>query len=174
MKEIVLKYGIAGGIVISAPMFIIVPNIDSIGFDKGENILFTTMILSFLAIYLGIGANRKKLGGGYIGFRSAFITGLLITVLISSFYVAASMFLFYKIAPDFNDKYNAFMLLQLKAQHASQQDINLFTSGIEQGKNQSAFITAAMTFMKPVTFGLFFTGTSSLILRKKPFAPQAN
>jgi hypothetical protein len=174
MKEIVLKYGIAGGIVIAAPMFIIIPNIDSIGFDKGENILFTTMIISFLAIYLGIGANRKKLGGGNIGFRSAFVTGLLITVLISSFYVAASMFLFYKIAPDFTDKYNAFMLQQMKAQHISQQQITEYATNIEQGKTQNPFITAAMTFMKPVTFGLFFTVSSSLILRKKPFTPQAN
>jgi hypothetical protein len=174
MKQIVLKYGIIGGIVIATPMFIIIPEIDSVGFEKGETILFTTMIVSFLSIYLGIGANRKKLGGGYIGFRSAFLTGLLITIVVSAFYVTGNMLLFYKISPDFPDKYNTFMLSQMKASHFTQVQINDYTTNYVNGRNQGAFVNAAMMFMKPLTFGLFFTLSSSLILRKKEFTPRLN
>jgi hypothetical protein len=174
MKQIALKYGIIGGIVIALPMFMIIPNIDSIGFEKGETILFTTMIVSFLSVYLGIGANRKKLGGGYIGFRSAFTTGLLITVIVSAFYVISNMLLFYQITPDFPDKYNTFMLSQMKASHFTQEQINEYVSNYEAGKKQGAFVNAAMMFMKPLTFGLFFTLSSSLILRKKQFTPTLN
>ncbi|HSY75794.1 MAG TPA: DUF4199 domain-containing protein, partial [Bacteroidia bacterium] len=135
MRKIVLQYGITGGIVIATPMFIIIPNIESIGFEKGETILFTTMIISFLSTYLGIGANRKKLGG-YIGFRTAFLTGLLITVVVSAFYVTGNMLLFYKISPDFPDKYNTFMLSQMKASHFTQAQINEYVANYETGKNQ--------------------------------------
>lgn len=158
---------------IAAPMFIIIPNIDSIGFEKGETILFITMIFSFIAIYLGIGSMRKMLGGN-IGFRNAFLTGMLISVLISVFYVASSMLLFYQISPNFVNKYDAFALTQLKAAHSSQEEINSYTTNIEKGKNQSLYIMAAMTFMKPLTFGLFFTLSSSLILRKKEFNSSSN
>ena len=173
MKKIVLQYGIMGGIVIATPMFIIIPNIESIGFEKGETILFTTMIISFLSTYLGIGANRKKLGG-YIGFRTAFLTGLLITIVVSAFYVTGNMLLFYKISPDFPDKYNTFMLSQMKVSHFTQAQINEYVTNYETGKNQGSFINAAMMFMKPLTFGLFFTLSSSLILRKKEFTPRLN
>jgi hypothetical protein len=174
MRQIALKYGIIGGIVIALPMFIIIPNIDSIGFEKGVTILFTTMIFSFLAVYLGIGANRKKLGRGNIGFRSAFITGILITVIISTFYVASSLLLFYKITPDFLDKYSTFSLNQMKANHPTQGQINEYIKNYEESKKQGSFIIAAMMFMKPLTFGLFFTLSSSLILRKKEFTPRLN
>ncbi|MGP8216718.1 MAG: DUF4199 domain-containing protein [Bacteroidia bacterium] len=174
MRQIVLKYGIAGGILIAAPMFIIIPNIDSIGFDKGETLLFMTMVFSFITVYLGIGSNRKKLGNGYIGFRSAFLTGVLISIVISVFYVASSMLLFYKIAPDFVGKYDAYFLSQMKAANSSEQQINAYMANMEKGKNESLFIIAAMTLMKPLTFGLFFTLSSSLILRKKEFQPRLN
>jgi hypothetical protein len=174
MRELILKYGIAGGIIISAPMFIIVPNIDSIGFDRGETILFTTMIISFLAVYLGIGANRKRLGGN-IGFRDSFTSGLLISVVISTIYIASYMLIFYKLEPGFIDKLNAFAISQMKTAHYSQKEIDAYTAGTAKGKDDNLFVIAAMAFIKPLTFGLFFTLSSSLILRKKDFTtPSAN
>lgn len=173
MKELILKYGLIGGIVIAAPMFIIIPNIDAIGFDKGEAILHITMIISFLVAYLGIGAYRKKLGG-YIGFRQALTTGLMISVLMSVFYAIAFGLISYVISPDYTDKYNVFALSQLKALKAPQTQIDEFVKGIQQGKLQSPFVTAAFAFFQPLTFGLFFTVSSSFILRKKEFNPSAN
>ncbi len=174
MREIALKYGIIGGIVISAPMFIIIPNIDSIGMGNGITILFVSMIVSFLAVYLGIGENRKKLGGGNIGFRSAFTTGMLITVLISFFYIASYMLLYYRIEPGFVDKSNAFMVEQMKLTHTKQDEINAFIANTAKEKDQNLFVLAAFAFMKPLTFGLFFTLSSSLILRKKEFSVRDN
>lgn len=173
MKEVVLKYGLIGGLVLAAPMFIIIPNIDSIGFEKGETILFTTMIVSFLAIYIGIGSYRKKLGG-YIGFRQALATGLMITIFMSVFYVAAFNLLSYVISPNFPDKYTNFMVSQMKLQHKSQTEIDNYLKSITAGKSQSSFITLALSFITPITYGLFFTISSSFILRKKEFTPSAN
>jgi len=175
MRQIALKYGIIGGALITIPMFIVIPNIDSIGFDKGITILFISMIVSFISVFLGIGSVRKNVGGGYIGFRLAFATGIIITVITSVFYVIASMLLFYVITPEFNTKYNAFIISQMQVMHSPQADIDKFTAdAAKQLSNQNMFVNAALILIKPIMFGMFFTFPSSLILRKKEFPATLN
>jgi hypothetical protein len=170
MKQIALKYGIIGGLLMSIPMFIIIPLIDSIGFENGTTILFVSMMLSFIAIYLGINSVRKNVGGGYIGFRSAFITGLVITVIMSVIYTAAFMLEINVFSPAFADKYDAYILTQMKTLHATQADIDKFTADAAiRHASRNLFVNAAMQIMKPLLFGGFFTFSSSLILRKKEF-----
>jgi hypothetical protein len=162
MRQIALKFGIVGGVLITVPMFIIIPHIDSIGFDKGITILFISMVISSV---------RKNVGGGYIGFRQAFVTGIIITVITSVFYVAASLVLYNLIRPDFTEKLNAFAAAQMKAAHSPQADINKFT---ESETKQNIFVITAMMFIKPLMLGLFFTFPSSLILRKQKFPASLN
>ncbi|HTA83922.1 MAG TPA: DUF4199 domain-containing protein [Bacteroidia bacterium] len=175
MKQIAIKFGIIGGILITVPMLIIIPNIDSIGFDKGITILFISMIVSFISVFLGIGSVRKNVGDGYIGFRMAFATGIIITVITSVCYVIVSLLLFYVITPSFNTKYNAFIVSQMQAMHSPQADIDKFTTdAANQLSNPNIFVNAVLIFIKPLMFGMFFTFPSSLILRKKEFTPTLN
>jgi hypothetical protein len=175
MRQIALKYGIIGGALITIPLFIVIPNIDSIGFDKGITILFVSMIVSFISVFLGIGSVRKNVGGGFIGFRMALITGIIITVITSVFYVIASMLLFYVISPEFNKNYNAFIVSQMQAMHRPPDEISKFSAdATKQLSNKNLILYAALILIKPIMLGIFFTIPSTFILRKREFPTRLN
>ncbi len=48
MKRIVLTFGLIAGGILSAMMLLTVPFMDSIGFEKGAIIGYTSMVLAFL------------------------------------------------------------------------------------------------------------------------------
>jgi hypothetical protein len=50
MKKTVLTFGLIGGAIMVTMMFATMPFIDKIGFDKGEIIGYTTMILAFMLL----------------------------------------------------------------------------------------------------------------------------
>ena len=69
MKKTVLTFGLISGALLSMMMLATLPFLDRIGFDKGEVIGYTTMVLSFLFVYFGIKSYRDNVGGGTVGFR---------------------------------------------------------------------------------------------------------
>jgi hypothetical protein len=90
-------------------------------------------------------------------------------------YVLASMVLFHLITPGFNEKYNSFILSQMKIMHRPQAEIDKFTAeAAKQVTDQNIFVSAALIFIKPVMFGFFFTFSSALILRKKEVSATLN
>jgi Protein of unknown function (DUF4199) len=74
MKKTVLTFGLIGGAILAAMMFATLPFMDKIGFDRGEIIGYTTMILAFLLVFFGIRSYRENVGGGQItfGLRSGY------------------------------------------------------------------------------------------------------
>ena len=88
MRKIVLTFGLIAGAVLSVMMLLTLPFMDRIGFDKGEIIGYTTMVLAFLMVYFGIRSYRDNVAGGSIGFGRAFLVGLLITFVASACYIA--------------------------------------------------------------------------------------
>ena len=69
-------------------MLATIPFMDRIGFDKGEIIGYTTMVLAFLMVFFGIRSYRDTVLDGTIGFGRAFQVGILITLIASVCYVA--------------------------------------------------------------------------------------
>jgi hypothetical protein len=54
MKKSVLTFGLIGGAIMAAMMFATMPFMDKIGFDKGEVIGYTTMIVAFMLVSLKV------------------------------------------------------------------------------------------------------------------------
>jgi hypothetical protein len=79
MRKIVLTFGLIAGAVLSVMMLITIPFEDKIGFDRGELIGYTTMVLAFLMVYFGVRSYRDNVAGGTVGFWRAIVVGLLIT-----------------------------------------------------------------------------------------------
>ena len=172
MKKTVLTFGLIAGAIMAAMMFATLPFMDKIGFDKGEIVGYTTMILAFMLVFFGIRSYRENVSGGQITFGRAFAVGILITLVACVCYVVAWEILYFKFMPDFADKYAGYVVEKVRASGASQQVID---AKLEQMKSFKAmydnpFINAAITFVEPFPIGLIVTLISAVFLRKKTIA----
>jgi len=108
MRKIVLTFGLIAGAILSAMMLITLPFHDQIGFDKSLIIGYTTLVLAFLLIFAGVKSYRDNVSGGSVSFGRALVVGLSITAVASVCYVATWQFVFYRITPDYLEKYTEY------------------------------------------------------------------
>ena len=83
MRRIVLTFGLIAGAILAAMMLITVPFQDRIPFDKAAVIGYTSMVLAFLMVFVGVKTYRDNVAGGRVTFGRAFTVGLLITMVAS-------------------------------------------------------------------------------------------
>ena len=176
MKRIVLTYGLISGGILAAMTAIMMPLCMNGTFDfkYSEIVGYSTMILAYLAVFLGIRNYRERNGGGTITFGKAFKVGILITLVTSAVYVIGWEIVFWNFIPDFGDKFAAYSLEKMREDGASaaalakaQQDMIRFK---ELYKNP--LFNIGMTFIEVFPVGLIVTLVSAAILRKKnPSAP---
>jgi len=170
MRKIIWTFGLIAGAVMSVMMLATVPFMDRIGFDKGQVIGYTTMVLSFLMVYFGIRTYRDKVAGGTVTFGRAFRVGILITIISCVCYVATWQIIYYKVAPDFIDEYAAHMLDKAKASGASEQELDTQRRKMAEFKElyRNPFVNAAITLVEPFPVGLVVTLICAGILKRKP------
>ena len=173
IQKIIINYGLISGIIVSVLMLSSVNYLShcegSIDFDVSIIIGYTSMLLSFTLVFLGIRNFRDKCNEGMITFGNAFKIGILIVLIASTIYVFAWLIDYFFFIPDFMEKYAAQMLDELKASGASQAIID------EQSKEmanfaemyKNPFFNALMTYTEILPVGLIVTLISSLILKRK-------
>ena len=169
MKKTVLTFGLISGVMSSLMMTATVPFIDTLGFDRGLILGYTAIVLSFLLVFFGIRSYRDNVGDGRITFGRGFTVGILITLISCVFYVATWEVIYFKVMPDFGEKYANAMVTHAKAAGASQEAID---AKVKEGQALKAMldkplINAAMTFTEPFPVGLLITLISAAALRKK-------
>ena len=150
MKKTVLTFGFISGAILSAMMFATTPFHDKIGYDKGEVIGYTTMILSFLFIFFGIRSYRENIGGGLVSFGRALKVGAGIALIASICYVATWEIIYYNFVPDFMDKYGAHVLQKMQAAGATAAAIQQKSVELNKLKvmYKNPFVNMAMTFAR--------------------------
>lgn len=170
MKKVVLTFGSIAGAISALLMGITTVFADRIGFDKGEYIGYTTIVLASLLIFFGVKAYRDNELGGTITFGRALGVGLGIALISAVCYVVAWEVMYYLFMPDFMDKYGAYLLAKLKARNASQGEITTQMEAVARMKVMYAnpLWNAAMTILEPLPINLLVTLASAAILRKKP------
>src|SRR5215475_10852054 len=72
MKKVVLTFGLISGAIMAVMMIGTAPFADKIGFDKGEILGYTIIILSALLIFFGIRSYRENISGGRLTFGRGF------------------------------------------------------------------------------------------------------
>lgn len=169
MKKTVLTFGLISGAVSAVTMLATVPFVDKIGFDKGEILGYTVIVLTALITFFGVRSYRENVGGGRMTFRRGFAVGILITLISSACYVGTWEIVYYKLMPDFAEKYAAHMAERAKASGASQQKIDEQLRQAKQFRQMydKPAINVALTFMEVFPIGLGVTLLSAGILRKK-------
>ena len=169
MKKTILIFGLISGTLSSLMMVATVPFLDKIGFDRGEYVGYTAIVLSFLLVFFGIRSYRDNVGSGQITFTKAFTVGICITLISSLCYVVTWEVLYFNFLPDFMDKYGAHMIEKVKASGAGPAAIQAQIEQVKKYKEieDNPLLNAAMTFIEPFPIGLAITLISAAVLRKK-------
>jgi len=176
MRKTVFTYGLIAGGIITAFMAVGIPicmNATAKDFATSELIGYTSMVLSFVAVFLGIRSYRENAGGGTITFGRAFKVGILISLVASAIYVISWEIIYFNFVPDFADKFAAITIDKLRADGASATEIVAAEKKMAEFKRLYAnpLFNVGMTFMEIFPVGLIMTLVSAAILRKKPTPP---
>ena len=169
MRNIVLTFGLIAGAILSVMMLVTIPFQDQIGFDKGTVIGYSTMVLAFLMVFFGVKSYRDNVAGGSVTFGRAFLVGILITLVASVCYVATWQVIYYKIAPDFMDKYSAYAMEQAKASGATEVQIATQKKDMDEFMEmyKNPVVNIAFNFIEPLPVGIVFTLVSAGVLSRK-------
>jgi hypothetical protein len=168
MRKTVLTFGLLSGAVSAGMMFITLPMIDTIGFKKAEILGYTSIVLSALLIFFGIRSYRENVAGGRVGFGRGMGVGVLITLVSCLSYVAAFQVIYFKLAPDFGEKFMACMVDQARASGASAAKLEETKKQAETMKRlyDRPLTNAALTFLEPFPIGLVVAAASAGILSR--------
>jgi len=164
MRKIVLTFGLIAGAIMSAMMFMTLP------FEIGGYIIgYTTMVLAFLMVFFGVKSYRDNVAGGHVTFGRAFMIGLMITVVASVCYVASWELIYYKLAPDFIEKYSARVLEKVKKSGATEAQIAAQTKQMAEFAEmyKNPLVNIAFTFIEPFPVGVVFTLVTAGVLGRK-------
>ena len=174
MRKVVLTFGLLSGAVSSAMMLLTIPFIDQIT-NHAEVLGYTTIVASFLLVFFGVRSYRDNVAGGSVTFARAFGVGLLMTVISCACYVATWEFLYFKVMPDFADKYAAHAIARARESGQSAAQIEALTKEMADFKTlyQKPLVNMAMTFMEPFPVGLGVTIISAAVLRRRRAAPAS-
>ena len=169
MKKTALTFGLISGAISAAMMLGILPFVDKIGFEKGEILGYASIVLSVLMIFFGVRSYRESAGGGHMTFGRGFAVGLLIALISSTCYVATWEWIYFKLMPDFADKYAAHMVEKAKTRGVSQQRISEAITQAKQFKvmYDQPLINVGITYVEVLPIGLVVALASAGILKKK-------
>ena len=170
MRKTILTFGLISGAIVSLLMAATVPFADRIGFDKGEIVGYTTIVLSCLLIFFGIRSYRDNVCEGQITFARGFLVGISIALISCLCYVITWEILYYNFLHDFMDKYAAYLVEKMKTSGASAAALQAKLQELQNFKAlyENPLYNAALTFLEPFPVALVVTLVSAAILRKKP------
>lgn len=164
MQNTIIKNGIFGGIIAAIVMgtmtFYMKANP---GQEPNAVFGFIGIILAFTFVILGIKKERENHNGS-ITFGKAFMTGLYISLIISTFYVVAWLIIYYNFFPDFMEKYSEMVLKNTKPEELAAKTIEVNQMS-EWYKNPLMII--ALTYMEILPMGILVSLIAALLLKKK-------
>lgn len=175
MKKTVLTFGLISGAILSAMMLATVPFMDTIGFDHGLLVGYTTMVLAFLLIYFGVRSYRDNVGNGTVSFGRAFTVGALIAVVASLCYVATWEVVFFKLDPGFTEKYQAHEMASARAHGATEAELAARRAELDRFAKMysNPAINAAFTLMEPLPVALIVSLVSAGVLSRRKKREEA-
>jgi hypothetical protein len=169
MKKIVLTFGLISAALSTAMALATFPLVEAIGFEKTDLIGYTTMVASGLLVYFGVRSYREDEGTGPLSFGRAFGVGVLITLVSCACFVVTFEIIYFKLVPEFGDKFAACMVDRARAAGGGPQEIDVVTKQAQTFKRlyDHPVTNAALTFATSFPIGLIASVVSAAILRKR-------
>lgn len=173
MKKTVLNYGLISGLIVSLWMSVTMLGFGCLGADNmelGMILGFAGMIIAFSFIFVAIKNYRDKFNGGTVSFGQAFLIGLFISLIASTFYVVTWLVIYYNFMPDFMDKYAAKVIEQAQASGAPAAEIKAQIAEMEHNKElyKNPIFVILFTYVEILPAGLLISIVTALFLKRKP------
>ena len=135
---------------------------------------YSSMLIAFSFIFVGIKNVRDKHNGGYISFGNAFKVGLYIALIASSVYVVTWLIEYYIFIPDFMDKYIAHVLREAQKDGATLAELKAkkddLSGYVEMYK--TPFGVIVLTYLEVLPIGLIIALIAAAILKRNPDKAQ--
>lgn len=169
MKKIVLVYGSIAGFILAAWMIGFTALGKMEDFENGLIYGYASMIIAFSFIYVGIYKYKAQMPEGQMTFKQGFMVGLFITLIASTFYVLAWLFVYYNMAPDFMEKYMDFTIQKMKTENAPQAEIDTYIKDMKSFNEmyKNPLVNMAFTYMEVLPVGLLMTAISSFLVKRR-------
>lgn len=171
MKRFALTYGLIAGGILATLMAVTLPLVINrqIDLHASQAFGYTSMVLAFLMVFLGIRSYRERVAGGFITFGKAFTVGILITLVASAVYVGVWQIIYWGFIPDFGEIYAACVIDDMKGDGASAAEIAKTEREMAdfQRLYRNPLFNVAITFLEVFPVGLVVTLVSAAILRRK-------
>ncbi len=170
MKKNVWVFGLIAGGIVSAFMTVTMiyhkHNPDFIG---SMWMGYTSMLIAFAFVFVGVKNYRDNYCSGVISFGSAFKTGLFITLIASTMYVITWLLVYNFMMPDYLEKYIAHTIEQARASGASEVEIEKLMAEMKpyQKMYKNPFFVVLLTYAEILPLGLIVTLISAFILKRK-------
>ena len=168
MKRIVWIFGLVAGAIMAAMMAITIQVMDQHD-GKALIIGYTTMIVAFLMVFVGIRTYRDNELGGAIAFGPAFKVGILIALIASTCYVAAWEVIYRTMVPDFMDKYAAQSIDRARASGATEAQLEVQKQKMAEMvvSYKNPVVRAGYTYLEVFPVGLVVVLVSAGVLSRK-------
>ena len=169
MKKTVLTFGLIAGVILSAMMVVAILFKDAIGFDSGEIVGYTSMVLAFLLIFFGVRSYRDNVAGGTVRFGRAFAVGASIAAIASICYVVTWQVMYFNFFPNYAAEYQAHVLEKARADGLSEEALAKKKADWERYAElyQNPAINAAVTFLEPLPVALIVALVSAGVLSRQ-------
>jgi len=173
MKKTIIYCGLIAGAIVASWMVLAMSGCFYDPEFEGSMLMgYTSMLVAFSMIFVGVKNARDKYNDGMISFGKAFKIGLMIALIGSTIYVVVWMIDYYFFMPDFFERYSAKMLARMKASGASQAELQKqIIDSQNSGKlYRKPIFCALFTYMEILPVGIIVALVCALILKRKPKA----
>ena len=172
MQKNILVYGLISGVIVSSVMLISMNYYShcegNVDLTTSMLIGYTSMLIAFSMVFVGIRNYRDKFNNGIISFGKAFKIGISIVLIASTLYVISWLICYFFFMPDFMDKYGDLEIENMKTAGASIAEINEKKKEMADFSKmyKNPFFNAMITYAEILPVGLIVTLISSLILKR--------
>lgn len=169
MKRAVWRFGLISGAMMAATMLLTAVFMDDIGFDRGAVVGYTAMVAAFVMVFFGIRSYRDTVLSGSIKFWRAAQVGVLIALISSACYVATWEFVYFRMMPNFGERYAAYAVEKAKQSGATpaQQEKQRKELVEFYAQYKNPLFNAAVTFVEPFPLGIVVALVSAGILSRR-------
>lgn len=174
MLRIILLFGIVAGVIVIAPMSVMIVNGDHGSTSHSVYVGFAIMIAAFSLIFVGVKRFRDQALGGVIKFLPAFLMGLGISAVASLIYVIGWEITLAVTDMNFMEGYSAAVIEEARAKGQSAAEIAKLTEKLAKATADYAnpFYRMPVTFSEIFPVGFIISLISAALLRNSRFLPQ--
>jgi len=169
MTKTVLLFGLISGAVHLVMTAATIPFIYSHSFTMSDVFGYTAVVLSALILFFGIRSYRQRTPDGRMTFGRGFAVGILITLVFCACHIVTFEVLYFKVLPDFGDKWSECQVDRARAKGGSPQDVAAAEKNAQTLKKlfDNPATNALVNFATTFPIGVVLAGVSAAILRRR-------